>query len=115
MLDKKCMKILTQLNKLCNNTYKVFEKPELQSLFSSSEESLQNTLSFLKEHQLIDIKYDDENVVCLCVTPKAIAEVEEKQDDTFYNKKIIKIMLFNCLFCAISSFVGAFLAMLIIK
>ncbi len=114
MLDKKSFKILSQLNKMCNNTYKVFEKTELQNLFKVSNEALVNHLNFLSERQLIDVKYQDENVICLCVLPKALTEMEGKADEEGYYKKFTKIMYFTCLFSAISAFLGAFVAVLII-
>ncbi len=113
MLDKKNIKILNQLNKLCDNTYKVFEKTELKGIFGSA--NIEQTIQFFKERQLIDVKYDDENVVCLSVLPKATVELSEKQESDFYNKKLVKIMIFTCVICAVSAFIGSFLANLIIR
>lgn len=114
MLDKTNVKFLTKLNKLCAGTYKVFEKPELAGELGIKQEVLDNTLKFFQERQYIDIKYADENVVCLTVLPKAFGEIEIKEGGDFTQKKLVKFMLFNCLFSAVSAFIGAFIAMFII-
>lgn len=114
MLDKTNVKHLSKLNKLCDGTYKVFEKPELAGELGLKHDMIDNTLKFFQERQYIDIKYADENVVCLTVLPKAYSEIENKEGGDFTQRKLVKFMLFNCLFSAVSAFIGAFVAMFII-
>lgn len=115
MLDKKSLKTLTKLNKLCNNSYKVFEMAELEAIFGKKGDTLINHINYFKEHKFIDVKYDDENVFCMCVLPKAFEEIESSENNNVINNKLKKIMFLTCLLSAMSAFLGSFVAMLIIN
>ena len=93
----------------------MFEKTELEAILGSKGESLQNSIKYLQERSYIDVKYDDENVMCLCVLPKAFGEIEKEEENSVINKKLVKIMYFTCFFSAVSSFLGAFIAMFIMR
>lgn len=116
MLDKQNEKIIKKLQKLCpDGSYKVFEIVELLGLFNLKKDAFDNDLKYLKDNQYIDIKYADESVICLCLLPKS-RQVEEQENAKKYSHiNIMNVMLLSGVFNAIMAFLGAFIAMLIIK
>ena len=116
MLDKQNYKIVKKLQKLCpDGTYKVFEIQELCELFKNSKDALDNNFKYLKNNEFIDIKYSDESVVCLCVLPKARQLEEQERLKSYSHVNVMKMMLITGIFSGIMAFLGAFIAMLIIK
>lgn len=116
MIDKQNLKIIKQLQKLCaDGSYKVFELDELIKSLGIKKDALNNDLKYLKDNEYIDIKYADDNVVCLCILPKS-RQVEEQENSKKYSHfNIMKVMLISGIFSGIMAFFGAFVAMLIIK
>ena len=116
MLDKQNIKILKKLQKLCpDGSYKVFDLPELFILFNTNKEALDNDFKYLKNNEYIDIKYADDNVICLCLLPKARQLEDQESVKNYSHLNIMKVMLISGVFSAIMAFLGAFVAMLIIK
>ena len=116
MLDKQNEKIIKRLQKLCpDGTYKVFEVEELLNLFDLKKDALDNDFKYLKDNGYIDIKYTDESVICLCLLPKSRQLEEQEKAKSYSHGNIMKVMLLSGVFNAIMAFLGAFIAMLIIK
>ena len=116
MLDKQNIKILKKLQKLCpDGSYKVFDLSELISLFNVSKDALDNDLKHLKDNEYIDIKYADDNVICLCLLPKSRQLEEQESAKSYSHLNIMKVMLIAGIFSGIMAFLGAFVAILIIK
>lgn len=116
MLDKQNFKIIKKLQKLCpDSTYKVFDIDELCSLFNLKKEALDNDFKYLKDNEYIDVKYSDESVICLCLLPKARQLEEQEKVKNYSYANIMKVLLISGVFNAIMAFLGAFIAMMIIK
>ena len=116
MLDKQNNRILNKLHKLCpDGSYKVFEIQELCSLFNLKKDTINNDFQYLKDNEYIDIKYSDNNVICLCLLPKSrqLKEFENVKNYSYTN--IMKMLLISGIFSGLMAFLGAFIAMLIIK
>ena len=113
-MDKQIVKLINKLLKLCDSDgYKVLEYTQLSD--SSKIESLKSDLEYLKEHEYIDVKYSDESVVCLSVLNKA-KQIEEQSDiKRFSVSQITKMLFLSGVFSGIMAFIGAFVAMLILK
>ena len=116
MLDKQNYKIIKKLQKLCDDSsYKVFDIEELCSLFNLKKEALDNDFKYLKTNEYIDIKYTDESVICLCLLPKSRQLEEQEKAKNYSHLNIMKILLISGIFNGIMAFLGAFIAMFIIK
>ncbi len=114
MLDKFANRLLKKLNTISQNgEYKVIDKEELAGLIKDDTNAIDNNIKELASLGYIDIKYEDESVVCLCTLTKARQEIQQSEDKDYLNKKIAKIMFCTCLLSATFAFLGAFLATMI--
>ena len=118
MLDKKMEAVLQALLNLAGNSYKVLNKQGiLQSLprkLNIDSNTLGALFSFLSENDFIDVKYQDKDEICLCTTIKAESYVtgDKMQQRASLSTKQ-NVWLTAGMF--ISSFLGAFVAILIAK
>lgn len=116
MLDKQNTKIIKKLQVLCpDGAYKVFELDELCKMFAVEKDALDNDFKYLKDNEFIDIKYTDETVVCLCLLPKSRQLEEQEKAKSYSHLNIMKVLLLSGIFNGIMAFLGAFIAMFIIK
>ncbi len=118
MLDKKMEAVLQALLNLTGNSYKVLNK---QGILQGLPRRLKidiNTLgaifSFLAENDFIDVKYQDKDEICLCTTIKAESYVSgDKMQQRASLSTKQNLLLFGGMF--LSSFIGAFVAILLAK
>ena len=115
MLDLKSNLVLKILQKECRNGgYKIIDKSDIISAMPAKqrvdEDGLENIITILENNECVHVKYDDEQVYCLCVLPasekiNAEYEKQKKQKPTFWVFAII------CLFFSlIGGLVGAIIA-----
>ena len=114
MLDTKSSLILKIIQKECKNgSYKIIDKNDiifsLPSKYRCDIDELDHIMSYLERQDLIAIKYDDENVYCVCTLP-ASYDIFEKQ-----TKKKRNSLGFLPLLCFIFAFLGAFLGCLVLR
>ena len=101
MLDKRSIVLLNQINSKCDGSgYKIFSFEELLSLMPMKlgleREGLKEILANLSNNELISIKYNDQNAVCLRPLIKgrvAIENLNEKQENEGFLKR--KLFLFS--------------------
>ncbi len=110
MLDGKTEALMFKIQSLIKgNGYEIVEEGELIAGFD--KESLQNTLTYLKERAYVDLRYAEDGVYCLALLPagrlyleRAVkARVEEK-------RQTVHAVLFPVLGGFLGSFLGALLA-----
>lgn len=86
MLDKKSDAVLELLTTKAGNTYKVLNKSqlvaELPRKLDIDDQSLLNIITFLKENEYVDVKYQDKDEICLSATVKAESYVEGEKNIT---------------------------------
>ena len=118
MLDKKTNAVLELLNDKAGIDYTVLEKHLLLQLLPQKlqldMQSFCSILSFLKEQGYIDIKYHDQESVCLCVTTKTqnhLGGLKETAGTKLAGKQFGLLLL--CV--GLCAFVGSFLAMVLFK
>ncbi len=118
MLDKKMEAVLQALLNLTGNSYKVLNKQGiLQGLprrLKIDITTLGAIFSFLAENDFIDVKYQDKDEICLCTTIKAESYVSgDKMQQRASLSTKQNLLLFGGMF--LSSFLGAFVAILLAK
>ena len=116
MLDKKTQKFLSVVAGICaDGSYKIIEKVELAKTIPDPS-VLAQTVQFLKDNEMLDVKYIDETVYCMTVLPKGRVAVETpatggNEERKANLKKLILVMLGAFL----AAFVGGLLGGLIGK
>ncbi len=119
MLDKKTDAVLRLLLKNVGENYKVLSKTqllaELPQKLRLDEQKLQAILTFLKEDEYIDVKYQDKNEICLAATVKAVSYDESVKN--VIQKASISSLHLTLLFVGVflSAFLGALVAVLLGK
>ena len=119
MLDKKSDAVLELLIAKAGQTYQVLNKTQLLQYLPKKLnidlQSLLGIITFLKENEYIDVKYQDKEEICLCTTVKA-ESYNEGEKNIMQKAKITNgqaWLLFLGVFLA--AFVGALVATLIGK
>ena len=86
MLDKKTDAVLELLTQKAGNSYKVLNKKqildELPSKYKIDSQSLLGIITFLKENEYVDVKYQDKEEICICTTVKAESYTEGEKNIT---------------------------------
>ena len=83
MLDKRCFALLDIINARCQvSGYKIFDINELVSAmpkyFRADESVVKDCIVALFEAGYLNVKYQDDNEVCLCPLPKGRMVFEDK-------------------------------------
>lgn len=119
-MDLRTEKFFELINDLCKDgNYKVLEIEEILSLlpkkYHFTYKDLQNMLKYLSEHDFIDVKFVDEKSLCVASLPKGRLHLEnqlkEDRASTTYKKLFIASMVVS----GLMSFIGAFVATLLLK
>ena len=119
MLDKKTDAVLELLAQKAGNSYKVLNKKqildELPSKLKIDLQSLLGIITFLKENEYVDVKYQDKEEICICTTVKAESYAEGEKNIT-QKAKITKGQLSLLLFGVfLAAFLGTLVATIIGK
>lgn len=120
MLNKKNAATLKVLNILCeDSSYKVLELGSIKSKFPNKSKisnlELEQSLEFLKAGGYIDIKYAEENTYCLAVCAKGRMILEESLFESNTLSRFSKLLIFTSLSSGVMAFLGAMLAVLLLK
>lgn len=117
MLDIKSKLVLKILQKECpNGAYNLVESKDIISSmpikYRVDNDGLNNILIYLERQEYISVKYDDDGVYCLCILPfgNEVLENECKQKD----ERTFPRLWFFVIICFLSSFLGSFLALIMI-
>lgn len=119
MLDKKTDAVLELLTNKCGNSYKVLDKKQIVSQLPSKlnidSQGFAAIITFLKENEYVDVKYQDKDEICLCCTVKAESytegekNMEQKAKITNGQVGVLWIGVF------VMAFLGSLIAALIAK
>lgn len=119
-MDKRTEKLLKIINELCNEgSYKVVEVSEVLSKlpkkFNLSVEDLQNMVKYLEERDYIDVKFIDDKNMCVSSLPKGRLHFENILSQNKITNAYKKLFICSIIVSGVMSFLGAFLAILILK
>ena len=111
--------MLRLLAEICEDgSYKIIEKTELAKEINSRAadfNALDQMVRFLKDSEMVDVKYTDETVFCLTLLPKGRVAVEsmrpKSREIIRIDKKTLLILFGGCFLASvIGSIVGALIA-----
>ncbi len=118
MLDIKSNLVLKILQKECKGGgYKVVDKSDiissLPNKYRVDDEGLDQIITFLERCECVHVKYDDDNVYCLCILPQGnqITENEEKNKHSNLFPWPCKLALFA--FAFFGGLIGAIVGVVI--
>jgi hypothetical protein len=119
MLDKRSEFLLKIINNICaEDSYKIIDIPlfieRMEKRYNIDEVSLKQMMVFLQKRELIDVKYSDNEVYCLCILPKGRLYFENTVTEDKQVKKLKKMFAFYVLLSGIFAFLGAALAILLL-
>ena len=124
MLDQKENEILSYIVSECDDGYKVMYKDDFEDFFVSKfgktkKLRLEQILTHLKNLNYVDIKYMDEEKVCVCATEQSKLlfedEIKEKSKIKKIKQKIAILLAFVLIFALIGSFLGTLLCTIMLR
>lgn len=119
MLDRKTDAVLIYLTKTVGNSYKVLNKnqilEELPKKLGLDMQTLTGIITFLKENEYVQVKYQDKEEICITTTVKAESYVVGEKDITQKAKITNGQVWFLLLGVFFAAFLGALIATLIGK
>ena len=124
MLDQKENGILSYIVSECDDGYKVIYKDDFEDFFVSKfgktkKLRLEQILTHLKNLSFVDIKYIDEEKVCVCPTEQSKILFEDEKKEKLKIKKnrlkIVILLVFVFIFALIGSFLGTLLCTIMLR
>ena len=117
MLDIKSKLVLKILIKECpNGSYNIVDAKDIISALPNKYkldlDGLENILIYLERLEFISIKYDDDEVYCLCVLPYGNEILESEANQKREDKKSSHLWLYLIL-NTITSFLAGFLGVML--
>ena len=117
-MGKRKLKLMKYFLNKCGNGYKVIEVSKIFSAikrYKNNFQELKNDIDFLSHHKYVDTKYLDESNVCISILDNSHILQENIRSERSVNRKYFISLLFNMLFSGIMAFIGAFLAIILIR
>lgn len=121
ILDRRTSAVLTEINKLCcDGDYAIVEKGEFISAFPRgcvpSDEELIRIFGYLKARELIDLRYAEEGVYCVCPLPEGRRYFEQLQNEKTENRRRLRAAsVFIVVFSFFGALLGSFFAVLLTR
>lgn len=119
MLDKRTGALLEKINELCGEGgFILAEEGELLSCFSPSDgvdaEELKRILRYLGDRRMIEMKYAEDGVYCVCPLPEGRGYLERVREGRREDARRRRdALLLSGLGALIGSFLGSMLVLLI--
>lgn len=117
-MDKRKLLLLKFLLNTCKDGYKVLETNKvLQAVkkYKGDYNLLVEDIGYLKSRKYLDLKYIDENNLCLSVLDNSRILQENIKMDSATKREYLNVTILTMILSGIMSFLGAFLAILLFK
>ncbi|MGN0960928.1 MAG: hypothetical protein ACI4PF_01865 [Christensenellales bacterium] len=117
-MDKRKLLLLKYLLQKCDNGYKVLDTSKVlmaNKKYKGNYSSLEQDINFLKSYKYVDVKYIDESNICLCVLDNTLIFQENLKSEKSTHKGYISLLLINILVSGVMAFLGAFLAIILVR
>ena len=117
-MDKRKLLLLKYLLNNCSDGYKVLDTHKLMSSIKKYKQNyklLEEDINYLKSRKYLDLKYIDENNLCLSVLDNSRILQENLKMDSSTKKEILGITMLTMFISGAMAFLGAFLAIILFK
>lgn len=117
-MEKRKLLLLKYFLNNCDEGYKVLE---ISKIFSSIKkykgdfDILNSDIHFLSQNKYLDVKYLDENNVCLSILDNSHIMQENIRSDRSINRKFAMAFVISSISSGVMAFLGAFLAIILIR
>lgn len=117
-MDKTKLKLLKYILDHCKDGYKVLDTQNvLKSIkkYRGKFELFEKDVNYLKQMNYIDLKYIDSSNFCLAIKDNTRIFQENLKIENHSKKNLLLILLFSSIASGIMSFVGAFIAVMMLR
>lgn len=117
-MDKRKLLLLKYLLNNCSDGYKVIDTKKILSeikKYKDNYQLLEEDIYYLKSRKYLDLKYIDENNLCLSVLDNSRILQENLKMDSATKKEYLNVTILTMLLSGIMAFLGAFLAIILFK
>ena len=117
-MDKRKLTLLNYLTKCCSNGYTVLEiEKVLKTIkkYKNNFDLLSKDVEFLYQRKFIDLKYLDTTNLCYVILDNSRIFQENLKLENSMKGKYFFVLFLSLIISGISSFVGAFLAILLFR
>lgn len=117
-MDKRKIMLLKYLTAKCGNGYKVLETSAVLdelSKYKKDYTELKKDIEFLRSRKYIDVKYIDEDNICLLVLDNSRVLQENLKIEHGNKKSLFLMMILTSFISGLMAFVGSFLAIIILR
>lgn len=117
-MDKRKLSLLKYLLNNCSEGYKVIDTQKILvsiKKYKKNYEMLVKDIEYLKQMQYIDLKYIDEMNVCLSIKDNSRILQENLKVEKSSTRQMQLYLILTMVATGIMSFIGAFLAILLIR
>lgn len=115
-MDKRKLNLLKYLLNNCNDGYKILDVENLLIIlkkYKRDSNCLLKDIKYLSTHEFIDVKYSDEQSLCLRVLDNSRVWQDNFKRDKISNKKLFTFMFFTAILSGVMAFLGAMLSIMI--
>lgn len=116
-MDKRKLLLLKYLLNNCNDGYKVLDTTKVMiaiKKYKNNYENFEKDIDYLKQMNYIDLKYIDENSLCLSIMDNSRIFQENLKVNRSSKKEYFLIMILTMILSGIMAFLGSFLANIIL-
>ncbi len=117
-MDKRKILLLKYLTAKCGNGYKVLETSTVLAELNKYKKDygeFKNDIEFLRSRKYIDVKYIDEDNICLLVLDNSRVLQENLKIEHGNKKSLVFMMILTSILSGIMAFIGSFLAIMILR
>lgn len=116
-MDKRKLLLLKYLLINCSDGYKVLDTTIVMNAikkYKNNYDNFEKDIDFLKQMNYIDLKYIDENSLCLSIMDNSRIFQENLKVNRSFKKEYLLLMVLTMILSGIMAFLGGFLANIIL-
>ena len=117
-MDKRKLLLLKYLLNNCTDGYKILDTPKVMQFIKKYKQDyamFEEDILYLKSRKYIDLKYIDQNNLCLSILDNTRVLQENLKIDSSTKKVYIRFTLLTMFLSGMMAFLGAFLAIILLK
>ena len=117
-MDKRKLALLKFFLNKCDGGYKVIELSKIYAVikkYKSNYVLLSGDIEYLRQNKFIDVKYIDENNICLNVLDNSHILHSNLKSEYSVNRKHLFYMFLTMILSGVMAFAGAYLAIILTR